>query len=95
MARPTHNIVATLGEYTATDGTTKKRYQTCGVAFTDVQGRVSLKLAVLPIAKEWSGWFSLYPIEENRATTPPGQRRESPPPAQDHVDTGEDDDIPF
>lgn len=95
MARPTHNIVATLGEYTANDGTTKKRYQTCGVAFTDESGRVSLKLAVLPVAKEWSGWLSLYPIDKEASpSSPPPQRRE-PPPVHDHVDTGEDDDIPF
>lgn len=89
MARPTHNIVATLGEYTAADGSTKKRYQNCGVAFTDVQGRVSLKLAVMPVDPVWSGWLSLYPIEERPANPAPRQ----PPPTNDHLQ--DDDEIPF
>ena len=92
MSRPTHNIVATLGEYTAADGTTKKRYQNCGVAFTDPQGRVSLKLAVVPVAKEWSGWFSLYPMEDRQPT--PQQPRREPPPVNDHVEDP-DEEIPF
>lgn len=97
MARPTHNIVATLGEYTAADGTTKKRYQNCGVAFTDAQGRVSLKLAVMPVDRAWSGWLSLYPIEDDRRgnpAAPPPVRRDPPPPVHDHLEET-DDDIPF
>lgn len=92
MSRPTHNVVATVGEYKNAAGETKKRYVTCGKLFTDEQGRQSIKMDCMPISANWSGWFSLYPIEPDPAGAPPPARREpAPPPA----DTGEDDDIPF
>jgi hypothetical protein len=95
MARPTHDIVATLGEYTAADGTKKKRYHTCGKAFTNDKGQVSLKLDALPCSPEWSGWLSLYPVktDEQRADPRPVPRSMPPAPAADGPD--EDDDIPF
>lgn len=94
MARPTHDIVATLGEYKAADGTKKKRYHTCGKAFTNDQGQISLKLDALPCSPEWSGWLSLYPVQEQTRPDPrpaPAPRAEAP--AANAPD--EDDDIPF
>lgn len=97
----THDIVATVGEYTDAQGQKKKRYATCGKAFTDDEGRVSLKLDVIPVVPGWSGWLSLYPVEkkEHRQAPDPRQEprnrnipanRENPP-----ADSGADDEIPF
>ena len=101
MARPSHDAVVTLGEYTAADGTKKKRYQNVGKLFTQDDGRQSLKLDVIPCGPGWSGWISFYPIQ--RDAPPPDSdprpeprnrnipaNRENPPP-----DNHEDDDIPF
>ena len=95
MARPTHDIVANLGEYTAQDGTKKKRYHTCGKAFTNEKGQVSLKIDAMPCSPEWSGWLSLYPVKtEERADPRPAQRSmPAAPAAAEGPD--EDDEIPF
>jgi hypothetical protein len=109
MARPTHDIVATLGEYKAADGSKKKRYHTCGKAFTNDQGQISLKLDALPCSPEWSGWLSLYPVQEHAAPRPDPrppapEPRESPErvaarakaeAAQAAREEDPDDDIPF
>jgi hypothetical protein len=109
MARPTHDIVATLGEYKAADGSKKKRYHTCGKAFTNDQGQISLKLDALPCSPEWSGWLSLYPVQEHAAPRPDPRQpapdpRESPErvaarakaeAAQAAREEDPDDDIPF
>ena len=66
--RKTHDIVATVGEYTDRNGQPKKRYSKIGAAFTDDQGRISLKLDTVPVSPDWSGWLSLYePREERQA----------------------------
>ena len=95
MARPTHDIVATLGEYKAADGTKKKRYHTCGKAFTNDQGQISLKLDALPCSPEWSGWLSLYPVQDQaqRADPRPAPAPQAAEPAASAA--GEEDDIPF
>lgn len=90
MARPTHDIVATIGEYKAADGTKKKRYHTCGKAFTNERGEISLKLDAMPCSPEWSGWLSLYPVQEQPRPDPAPRTAEPPASAPD-----EDDDIPF
>ena len=64
-AKRTHDLVATVGEYTNRQtGETKKRYQNCGSAFTNDDGNISIKLEALPLSKEWSGFLSLYPVKE-------------------------------
>lgn len=63
-ARRTHDVVATVGEYTDREtGEKKKRFATCGSAFSDDQGRISIKLDTIPVGPEWSGWLSLYPAD--------------------------------
>ncbi len=69
-ARRTHNVVATIGTYKGRDGAEKKRYATCGTAFTGEDGRLSFKLEVVPVSPEWSGWFKLYEIEDRREEQP-------------------------
>jgi len=112
MAQATHKIVATVGKYKDRQtGEEKKRYLQCGVAFTDEQGRISLKLDAMPVSPEWSGYLSLYPLEDDRQEQrqqAPQRRvihqqpqpRRSPPgtieyPEAPIADGMADDDIPF
>ena len=65
--RRTHDVVATVGEYTDASGATKKRYLKCGVVFTDDEGRQSILIEALPSGralKDWSGYLSLFPVQE-------------------------------
>ena len=96
MAKYTHDVVATTGEYTNREGEKKKEYTPVGKAFTDDQGRISIKMKTIPVGPEWSGWLSLYPAKERDQQYPqqrPVQR--SLPPAAVQTDDHEDDDIPF
>ncbi len=110
MAQATHKIVATVGKYKDRQtGEEKKRYLQCGVAFTDDQGRISLKIDAMPVSPEWSGFLSLYPLDDDRqeqrqqapqkrvTQAPP---RRSPPGTIEYPETPiadgmADDDIPF
>lgn len=112
MARATNKIVATVGTYKDRQtGEEKKRYLTVGTAFTDDQGRISLKIDAMPVSPEWSGWLSLYPLDEDRQQSAPRQQQQparrpapttrKPPPGtivydEPSVEDGmESDDIPF
>ena len=64
----THEVLATVGEYTDGQGEKKKRYLKVGAAFTDDQGRISIKLEAVPVTPEWSGWLSLYPPKDKEQT---------------------------
>ena len=107
MAKATHKIVATVGKYTdRQSGEEKKRYLQCGVAFTDEQGRISLKIDAMPVTPDWSGFLSLYPLDEDRQQQQPRQKyqgdgrseRRPAPKREEEAPMGdgmEDDDIPF
>lgn len=110
MAQATHKIVATVGKYKDRQtGEEKKRYLQCGVAFTDEQGRISLKIDAMPVSPEWSGFLLLYPLNDDRQEAPARQQqrqaprqtsRPKPPgtieyPAPQIEDGMEDDYIPF
>ena len=86
MSKYTHDIVATIGEYTNNAGETKKRYTKCGAAFSDEEGRISLKLDSTPCSPDWNGWLSLYPKSETQNEAP-----QKPQP----VSKAAEDDIPF
>lgn len=91
----THDIVATVGTYTDREGNEKKRYQKCGIAMTDEDGRLSLKLEAMPVTPDWSGWLNLYPKKDydapQRQNTPPMEPiRQQPAGA-----TAGHDEIPF
>ena len=105
MAKATHKIVATVGTYKDRQtGEEKKRYLTVGTAFTDDQGRISLKIDAMPVSPEWSGWLSLYPLDEDRQQQQPrqkyagdGRSERRPAPKEGPLDRSldDDDDIPF
>lgn len=80
-SKRTHDVSATIGEYTNGAGETKKRYITVGSAFTDESNRISIKLDAVPVNPEWSGWLSLYPVkdrddreQDRRQPAPPKER---------------------
>lgn len=83
-SKRTHDVTATIGEYTNAAGETKKRYVNCGSAFTDEQGRVSIKLDSVPCSPDWSGWLSLYEVrdkdgrESDRRQNAPQQGQQRP-----------------
>lgn len=58
--RKKYDAVATVGAYTAKDGTEKKRYLTVGAVFENDKGNLSLKLDGMPVSPDWSGWISFY-----------------------------------
>jgi len=104
MAKPTNKIVATVGTYKDRQtGEEKKRYMTVGTAFADDQGRISLKIDAIPVSPEWSGWLSLYPLDEDRQQpqrTASGARKfagdgRSAAPAKAQPAADEEDSIPF
>lgn len=80
MAQVTHKIVATVGKYKDRQtGEEKKRYLLCGVAFTDEQGRISLKIDAMPVSPEWSGFLLLYPLNDDRQEAPARQQQRQAP----------------
>lgn len=72
-ARKTHDVVATVGTYKGPDGQERKRYLTVGAAFTSPEGRISIKLEALPVAREWSGFLSLYPVDKGAGRPAAGE----------------------
>lgn len=99
----THDVSATIGEYKDGQGNTKKRYINVGSAFTDEQGRVSIKLDAVPVNPEWSGWLSLYEVRDKdgresdrRQNASQGQQRQAPRPQGNKApDDWTDTDPPF
>ena len=88
MAKKAFDVVATTGTYQS-GGQEKKRYTTCGAAFTDDQGRISIKLETVPVGPGWSGWLSLYPVKEDGRRAQPAARN-----AETYKD-GDGSEIPF
>lgn len=72
----THDVVATNGEYKS-NGETKKRYINVGKAFTDENGRISIKLDSVPVGPDWSGWLSLYEPKPRDGQQQPQQRQQA------------------
>ena len=86
-----HDIVATVGSYVDNSGEEKKRYQKVGAAFSDEDGRISLKIDAVPCSPQWSGWLSLYP-KVDRSVAPPSDPVRHQPQA---AGAANQDDIPF
>ena len=94
-SKKTHDVVATVGTYKdRQSGEDKKRYQNVGSAFTDDDGRISIKLDAVPVGPEWSGWLSLYLPKDDRGQA--RQERRDSAPSGNRADTIEyHTDIPF
>ncbi len=88
-AKPTHELLATIGEYTDRNGEKKKRRLKLGTVFLDDEGRQSIRFEAMPFGVEWSGWANMFPIEK-KEQGPPAGRYESAR-AMDEAR----DDIPF
>lgn len=67
MSKHTHDVLATIGKYTDREGNEKNRYHKMGIALTQDDGRMSIKLESIPVGPEWSGWANLYPKREDGA----------------------------
>ena len=65
MAKPTHDLLATIGEFTdRATGEKKKRRVRVGTVFLDDNGHESIKLDALPVGGTWNGWLAKFPIRE-------------------------------
>lgn len=63
--RRTHDLLATIGEYTDRQtGEKKKRRVKIGTAFVDDHGRQSLKIECIPVGPDWSGWVGVFEIRD-------------------------------
>jgi len=94
-AKRTHDVVATVGRYKDQSGEEKKRYVNVGSAFTDEQGRISIKLETVPVTPDWSGWLSLYPVKDKEQRQERPSNRPPARPERPEATEPEDDDIPF
>jgi len=95
-SRPTHELLATIGEYEDKQtGEKKKRRLKIATVFTSEEGHESYKFECLPFGVEWSGWASKFPIRDRREQpeSPPAGRYENA--AAVHAVREGDDDIPF
>jgi hypothetical protein len=106
MAKFTHKVIASLGEYKDRLGETRKQWHTCGKAMDYGDGSFAVKLDVIPASPEWSGWFKLVLLDEDNRQQPqqrqaaPQQRQASPPPQRQAAPApsaaqDEEDEIPF
>lgn len=88
------DAVATIGKYKDRQtGEEKKRYVNVGSVFQDDQGRMALKLDVIPTTHEWSGWLAFYEPKDQpqrHQQARPTQQRQAPA-----ADDDGGDDIPF
>lgn len=66
-------VKAPVSEYTAQDGTSKKRYQTIGIVTETKKGDLMMKLEMIPLLglKEGSLWAYLNVPEDKDATKTP------------------------
>lgn len=95
MSKKRLDAIAIVGEYTDSQGQTKKRFSKLGSAFIDDKGQVSIKLDSMPCGGTWDGWISLKePYDQDK----PAARQSSEPARGSRrgsaADIG-DQDIPF
>lgn len=60
MAKRVYDAVVVTGSYTNKAGDEKKNYSKIGTVFENDKGQLSLKLDLLPLGKEFSGWINFY-----------------------------------
>jgi hypothetical protein len=91
-----YDAVATIGKYKDRQGNEKKRYINVGSVFQDDQGRMSLKLEVVPVGPEWSGWLAFYePKQQDGIQTQQRPPQAQARPASAALPDDDDEDIPF
>lgn len=79
-------LVASGGKYVV-DGVEKTRWVPVGTMFKREDGNFSIKLDSIPVGSDFNGWISLFDFEE--------ERRPTPPPVSQPVQSVTDDDLPF
>jgi hypothetical protein len=85
MRRKVFDAVVTVGEYAdKKSGTVKKQYRTVGAVLQDEDGKMSLKLEMIP-ATGFNGWINFYEPRD-------GEQKPKP---QAPANDGFDDDINF
>jgi hypothetical protein len=92
MATKKFDAVATVGEYTDSQGNKKKRYLNVGAVFENNKGDLSLKIESIPVGGDWNGWVSFYVTKESQP------RQDAKPAANKHGGGSFSDmesDIPF
>lgn len=82
-AKKVYDALATMGKYKdKQSGKEKKRYAKVGVVFEN-GGKLSLKLDMVPAGPDWSGWISLFPVDDPKPPPPfppmPGGEPEGTP----------------
>lgn len=85
-----YDAVVVVGEYEdRQSGKTKKQYRTVGAVLQNEDGRMALKLELLP-AVNFSGWINFYEPRDKE------QQKKAPAQQQRPADNDPfDDDIPF
>jgi hypothetical protein len=84
MMRRYGDLMASVGEFTDDQGRKAKRWIRCGVVMRDDRtGALSIKIDVVPISPEWSGWFAVRNIADQAEG------------ADVRTDPGGEDDVPF
>lgn len=71
-----YDAVVTVGEYEDRQtGKTKKQYRTVGAVLQNDDGRLSLKLELIP-AVNFNGWINFYEPREREEKAPQPQREQ-------------------
>jgi len=96
-ARATHNLVVKTGEYICPrTGEKKGRWQHIGKVFRHDDGGTSIKLDAIPLLKDWDGWVSIFPIDDQNSGHQTQQTAHQPAPSQPaQAHDQEPDDAPF
>ena len=99
-AKATHNLVVKTGEYVCPrTGQTKGRWQHIGKVFKHDDGGTSIKLDAIPILKDWDGWVSIFPIDDQNSGQQTQQQPQTQPAPQSIPPTQaydqEPDEVPF
>lgn len=66
-SRKTHDLLATVREYTdPMTGKKKKHRVNCGAMFQNDEGQIAVKIDLMPAFPEWSGFFNAFPVDSSR-----------------------------
>lgn len=81
--RKTHDLVVSTGEYEDNHGQKKKRWRNVGMMLQDPEsGNISIKVEMLPVGTEWSGWMSAFPVDRDAGGAAAAQDQNQASPQQ-------------